>query len=116
MRASIWVAGGFLAACLASPASAQFMMNTNNVSQTATAAAVPGQNSVGITEHIVNHLPFKELFRPIVFSSKVNAGTVNVGATTVIPDPNTPDYMAAFGYKRLTMLPPRHWWLWWDTN
>jgi hypothetical protein len=114
MRASIWVGGGILAACLASPAPAQFEMSTTNVGQTATNAAVPGQQSVGLTEHIINALSFKELFRPIVFNSRVNAGTVNDHATTVIPDPTSPDYMAAFGYQRLTSIPPKHWWLWWN--
>jgi hypothetical protein len=114
MRAAIWAAGGVLVACLASPASAQFVAtSTSGVSQTGVQGSVPGPNSVGITEHIINTLTFREFFRPIIFSSKVNVNA-NVGATTSIPDPNSPEYMQAFGYKRLTSIPPKHWWLWWD--
>jgi hypothetical protein len=114
MRASIWLAAGILTVCLVGSAPAQFVATSSSgVSQTPTAGGTPGQESVGITDYIMNTLSFQELFRPILFSNRVNVGTVNDHATTVIPDPKTPDYIASFGYKRLTSLPPKHWWLWW---
>ena len=92
MRASIWTAALGLAVCLASNASAQQI-----TSLSAGNNAPPSPPGVSIGTYLLNTFSLTNLFS----SYQMTARTQTPGSSG-IPDPNSPAYLQAFGFQRLT--------------
>jgi hypothetical protein len=97
MRASMWLAALALSLALGGAASAATFSGYGGIPPAGMSTTPPqGAPGLGLGTYLRNTFSFRSIFAPFQFQSRVNVPT-----GSVIPDPNSPDYLKAFGYRRL---------------
>jgi hypothetical protein len=97
MRASIGLAGLALVLALGGTASAANIAGFGGTPPPGMSTTPPqGAPGIGLPTYIRNTFNLTRLFKPFQFYSRTQ-----VPGGSVIPDPNSPAYLQAFGYKRL---------------
>jgi hypothetical protein len=97
MRTSIWGATLVVGLALAGSASAGAITGYGGsapVGISTTPSASPG---LGLATYLRNTFNLTRLFRPFPMMNKVQ-----VSRGSIIPNPESPEYLKAFGYRRLT--------------
>jgi hypothetical protein len=86
-----------LALALGGTASAGTLTGFGGTPPPGTSTTPPaGAPGLGLGTYIRNTFSLSQIFRPFQMFSRTQ-----VPGGSVIPDPNSPDYLKAFGYKRL---------------
>ncbi len=97
MRASIWLAALALGLALGGTASAATFAGYGGTAPTGMSTSPPqGAPGIGLASYIRNTFSLSGIFAPFSFMSRTQ-----VPGSSVIPDPNSPAYLQAFGFQRL---------------
>jgi hypothetical protein len=97
MRASVWLAAITLGFVLNGTASAATFSGYGGTPPAGMSTTPPqGAPGIGLGTYLRNTFNLSRVFAPFHFQSRVNPP-----GPSVIPDPNSPEYLKAFGYRRL---------------